>query len=715
MRKSWALFPLCLGLLSSCQQLKVSQSADFFLPPELGTRMKELQAFPGAWWNYVVAIRPRVELCDAIKNEPSVSRAGCRYGPGDLKELLQPWLRDLPLRSSPPSSELLLEKMNLALAKASAPLGSEIVEVLRSDPLGSADELLGLLQALNPLKLEYRGEFLRIPGTEAAAIPMLFSYPRTDTDRTASLRAKIEAACDGKCGELFFIGPHFATEKNKSVIIADVTRLTVAGSVLFALFLGALVLSGRWTALLVTIPVSISVAAAGLLVNGWYGQIHGLTIAFGSSLTGIAFDYAFHAFVKNSGERVWHANVIGYLTTISVFVVMAFSGIPLVREIMIFAVIGITLAFLLFFVAIKLIPERHHIEPFSIVPYQPRTAPWILAASLLAVIGCAAFLRPDFSVQNLEQSTERERKVTRELFNAGGARTPLVRAHGPGVPESEFAREHTLARNMGLRLVNRLTFLPELEAQERNLAAWRAVSCGKNTLESQQSEIYRRFFAPFFALVSCDAVKELKPTANSVYARAIQGEGQAEGRWLSTFFPGSEEQERELRAALPGAYSVRDLVSLFPKRMKSEIGWMIPLVLLIIVGIVWLSYRSWKVTLAVFIPFIVGLAFAAPALLLSASGFGFVSLVGLVMVFGTATDFGIFCANYYINSQLTRQGIWTALLISGLVSVLGFLPLLLAEHVVLRQLGEPLVFGTFGSLLGTFFVQPWWMRHALVR
>ena len=144
-------------------------------------------------------------------------------------------------------------------------------------------------------------------------------------------------------------------------------------------------------------------------------------------------------------------------------------------------------------------------------------------------------------------------------------------------------------------------------------------------------------------------------------------------------------------------------------------AWMCPLAFLIISGIVWLSYGSWKIALAVFIPWTVGAAFALAGFLVSSSGFGFVSLVGMLMVFGTATDFGVFCANYYINSHLTRHGIWTALLLSGLVSLLGFLPLLFAEHVVLRQLGAPLVLGMVGTLIGTFFVQPWWMRYALAR
>jgi hypothetical protein len=704
-----------LCLLTACQPLKVEQGVEAFLPPALASRMGELQSFPGAWWNYVVAIRPTEDLCQALKSEPGLSRVGCRYEPTDLKSLLEAWLRDQPLRQPPPTPAQLLERMNLALAKSGAPLGPEIVEVLRTDPLGSYDELIRLLQSLNPLRLEYKNNFLRFPENDAAAIPLLFDFPRGHTERTAALRAKVEEACRGKCGEIFFIGPHFGTEKNQRVIKADVIRVSLVGTVLFALFIAVLVLTGRWTVLLITAPVAVSVSAAGFALSYSQGSIHGLTVAFGSGLTGIAFDYALHAFVRNSGVKVWHANFIGYLTTLIVFAVMAFSEIPLVREIMLFALIGFTLAYVLFYVGIKLLPERFQIEPFSLRPFETAAAPWVLGACGLAVAGGLLFLRPDFSLQNLDQATVREKRVTKELFSAGGALPPVVRVHQADrdekVTESELEKEQEFAKAKGMRLVNRLTFLPPLAQQEKNLAGWRRLACAPRPFGRELTETYRRFFAPFFERVGCAQLRKLQPTAAGAYSHAIE----SQGRWLSTFFPARAGEEEEVLSAFPGAFSLRELGTLFPEQIRREISWMIPLSLLLVVALVCAFYRDWRVVLAIFIPCLTGAALIVPGLALSSSGFGFVSLVGMLMVFGTATDYGVFCANYYLNSRLTRKGIWTALFFAGLVTILGFVPLLFSSHVVLRQLGEPLCLGTLGTLLGVFFVQPWWMRRALGR
>ncbi len=704
-------------LLSACQPLHVNESSEVFLPAELAVRMAALQKFPGAWWNYIVVERPTAELCNVLKREHGLERVGCSYGPQDLRELLTPWLNDLPLRISAPTLKELGERMNLALAKASAPLGSELTEILREDPLGTYAELLSLMQALNPVRLNYRDHFLRFPQSEMAAIPVLFNFPHSETDRTEELRKRVEKACQGNCGELYFIGSHFGTSRNKTMIKEDVGRVTLVGTILFVLFLGSLMVSGRWTVILITIPVGAGVWAAALAVNAWHGSIHGLTLAFGSGLVGIAFDYAFHAFVQNSGSRVWRANLIGYITTLVVFLVLAFSGIPLVREIMVFATLGFSFAFVLFYLVITRTPERYKIRPFPLGPLEAPIAPWLLLGSVLALGGAVVFLHPDFSVQNLDQTSRREKSLTRELFGSGGALPPVVRIHERDVSEEELQREQDFAGSLGMKVVNRLTFLPPIATQRKNLDGWRALACGNLASRSaggaakEFSKEIRRFFAPFFDNFSCASFLQREPRSESAYSRAIQGEG----KWLSTFFPVKREDEAAIRERFTDSFALSDLVNLFPRMLMTEISWMAPLAFLLVFLIVWAAYRRWRMVLAVFIPWILGAAFSTAGLALSSTGFGFVSLVGLLMVFGTATDYGVFCANFYLNSQLTRKGIWTALAFAGIVTIVGFLPLLFARHIVLRQLGEPLVLGTLGTMLGTFVVEPWWMRRALAR
>ena len=718
MKGLWLLLVLCF--LPACTKVRIGESPDVFLPPEVSALMRELQAFKGAWWNYVVASKPTRELCDTLKKESGVSRVGCHYGVADLQSLLGPWQSDLPLREAPPGKEELLHRMNLALAKGSAPIGSEIVEVLRADPLGSYEQLLSLLQSLNPLRLEYQRGFLRFPDSDTGAVPLLLDFPKEETENTEALRARIEAACAGRCGELHFIGPHFGTARNKQVIKSDLRKVTLAGSLLFALFLGGLALTGRWRASLTALPVALGIWAAGIAVGWWGGGlIHGLTIAFGSGLTGIAMDYALHAFVQSSGPRVWWANFLGYLTTAVVFVVLAFSEIPLVREIMLFGLVGMSLAFLLFFLVLRKVPEKHYLKPFPVGPVETIAAPWLLGACGLALLAGIFFLRPDFSVQSLDQASPAERHTTRELFRSAGAFPPVVRLHEE-VKESELARERAVAGSKGIALVNRLTFLPPLAEQEKNIAAWKALACAKPArkgdapgIEGGFSETYRRFFAPFFERVSCEKISALAPKAGAAYTSAIE----ANGKWLSTFFPRKEEEAAALRAELPGAFSLRELVELFPRRLAFEMAWMAPLSLLLVLLIVLMAYRRPAFVFAVFIPWLAGAAFTLPALAWSPSGFGFVSLVGQLMVFGMAIDYGIFCLNYYVtvvsSGEPGRRGIWTAIALSGVVTITGFLPLLFAEHVVLRQLGETLCLGTIGTAAGTFLIQPWWMKRAL--
>lgn len=722
------LLALALALLLPACAVRVGESPDVFFPPEMSGPMRELQAFPGAWWNYVVAVRPTRELCDAMKLEPMLSRVGCHYSPADLKTLLAPWLADLPLRVPPPPKEELLDKMNLALAKASAPLGGDIVDVLRADPLGTYEDLLSLLQRLNPIRLDYRNGFLRFPDSEAAAIPVLLGFPRENTEDTLALRARLETACAGRCGELFFIGPHFGTAKNKAVVKSDMKKVTLAGTLLFALFLAALALTGRWRALLTVAPVGLGIWVAGLAVGLWSGgTIHGLTVAFGSGLAGMAMDYALHAFVQSSGPRIWWANFLGLLTTVVVFVVMAFSGIPLVREIMLFGLVGMGLAYLIFWLVLPRIPEKHYLKPFPVGPVETRAAPFLLAIVIVSLAVGAIFLRPDFSVQSLDQASERERKVARELFRSGGSEPPVVLVHA-AADEAGLLKERLFAEENGITLVNRLTFLPPMAEQQRNIAAWKVRACEEKAIPvkgrgprpakglgfgAELTETYTRFFEPFLAATGCERMEGLVPRETASYASAIE----ANGAWLSSFFPRTREDSASVRQAFPAAFSLRDLVELFPARLAREMSWMAPLSFLLVLLIVLAAYRRPSHVFAVFIPWLAGAAATLPALAWSPSGFGFVSLVGQLMIFGMAIDYGIFCVNYYVTvvaaGQEGRRGIWTAIVFSGVVTITGFLPLLFAEHVVLRQLGETLCLGTLGTVAGTFLIAPWWMKRAL--
>jgi predicted RND superfamily exporter protein len=96
----------------------------------------------------------------------------------------------------------------------------------------------------------------------------------------------------------------------------------------------------------------------------------------------------------------------------------------------------------------------------------------------------------------------------------------------------------------------------------------------------------------------------------------------------------------------------------------------------------------------------------------------FISLMGLIMIYGMSVDYGIFATdidrrtlNIFGNDAGKNRGVWTSIFLAAFTTVAGFLPLDFCRHPVLIDLGRTLTLGMIGTLLGTF----WGVPFALVR
>ncbi|MEL6189891.1 MAG: hypothetical protein AAFU79_35150, partial [Myxococcota bacterium] len=137
-------------------------------------------------------------------------------------------------------------------------------------------------------------------------------------------------------------------------IKADIARVTTLSVVSLLLLFGVLFRSFRVlgvTALVIHSGFVSGLAACLLL----YGRVHGLTLAFGASLIGVAIDYALHFFGHHAlstppvnGDRLlrqlFPGLTLGAATTVLGLVALGASGLPGLREVGVFAAVGITAA-----------------------------------------------------------------------------------------------------------------------------------------------------------------------------------------------------------------------------------------------------------------------------------------------------------------------------------------------------------------------------------
>ena len=182
----------------------------------------------------------------------------------------------------------------------------------------------------------------------------------------------------------------FAVTSERAVR-ADVQTLSIASSLAVLALLLVAFRSVRQL-VLVAVPMAAGVLAATAATLVIFGGIHGLTLAFGTTLIGVCVDYPIHLLTHHAVamrgtpasatmRRIWPGLVLGATTTVAGFLALAGSPLPGLREIGTFAGVG---------VAVALVSTRGLVVPALPAASGPRGLPLALAGIIeRALIGAA--------------------------------------------------------------------------------------------------------------------------------------------------------------------------------------------------------------------------------------------------------------------------------------------------------------------------------------
>jgi predicted exporter len=239
------------------------------------------------------------------------------------------------------------------LLDLASPVEPFIQELLPNDPTG---ELLTILQDWRPVNAprSYQGVWfspdrhraLLLAETRAAGFDL-----EAQSIAIAQLQREFATAAHGTQARLLATGPGpFA------VAIQDQTRrdaqlFSVIDSIVLVLWLYFCYRSARLV-LLAGLPLVSGVLAGMTAVLLLYGGIHGITLAFGTTLLGIALDYPVHVFSHRlPGGSVWQGLRhnwptlwIGVLTACIAYVALIFSDFSGLAQLGVFTVAGLLTA-----------------------------------------------------------------------------------------------------------------------------------------------------------------------------------------------------------------------------------------------------------------------------------------------------------------------------------------------------------------------------------
>lgn len=140
--------------------------------------------------------------------------------------------------------------------------------------------------------------------------------------------------------------PRFGVE-SRQLIRSESQQLTLVASFGVALIL-LLAFRSFAAALLVALPLLSGIIAGAAAVLLLFGSLHGITLAFGITLIGLAVDYPIHLFShggrKATATQLWPTMRLGVVTSVVGFSALLLSDFTGLAQMGLFAIIGLIVA-----------------------------------------------------------------------------------------------------------------------------------------------------------------------------------------------------------------------------------------------------------------------------------------------------------------------------------------------------------------------------------
>lgn len=699
-----------------------------------------------------VAIAGAQALAERLQGHPEV--AWLRAGPGELHaeaihNLYHPrrayLLADEPGERSDRLSDAGLRAAARELKRQlGLPTSAVIKQIAPGDPLLAYPAQLRRLEQAQGGGIGLRaGHF--VAEDRYALILLAARGSPFDASRQGPLQAALEAAfaeVDAAAGGRLVLEQSgvarfaLASERSMKEDIGRISTVSLVGIVL--LFL--LMFRSPRLVVLSLAPLAAGVIAALAACLAIFGSVHGLTLAFGATLIGVCIDYSVHLFnhhmldparggPRASARRIWPGLLLGALTTVAGFAGLAWTSFPGLREIAVFASIGVLVAAL---------ATRYWLPDF--LPMSPRSgtiqraaAGWLsrvvaamrrrrsrLAAVPAAALGLCAVGLPRIewsddvrllAALDPEMLAEDERVRARVSRMDGGR---FVVAFGADEEAALVGNDEVAVRLRAAQAAGELEAFRSLHGfvwsaalQRANLAALQDPALPARLDAAFVAEGFRAgSFGKFFWDLS-QAPDPLRPadlagTPLAEVARTFRAELEGGEVAIMTLVRGVRDAAAiETRLAdLPGVRYFDQTATLQAAygRYRARTLELVLTGLGVVLAMVWLRYRRLGLALAAFAPAVLAAATALALVALTGAAIGILHVVALLLVLSMGVDYGVFLAE-----SRRDPGGFDATVLSVLVAcvstVLAFGLLAMSQSPALQAIGQVVGLGVLLSLV----------------
>ena len=621
------------------------------------------------------------------------------------------------------------------------PEGAWLAQHVAQDPLLSFRSLLRQLEAASRGALQVQGgQWV----TEDGAV-VLFARTR-HSPFDAHAQAPLVAALDLAQARLAASGVglersglHRFAAAAEQTARRDATRISIlslaAVVALFVTLFGSL-----RTIAVAALQLALSLSTASAVCLVWFGSLHPLTIAFGSTLIGVCVDYPIHLAHHHalagdprgplhSLRSIAPALIVGAATSIAGFAGVATSDFPGLRELGVFGGVGLVAGLAAVFVVAPLLPVKLPPAPAQrrIAAGLARGYAWLcrrrglcggtLAGVALAIAVATPQLKLSDDVFSLtvpprpDWVAEEERVQAQLLASERGRVVAVFGAHD----EEALVRLETLlprleaARTLGA-LAGFDSVEPFLRSREAQLVSERTFRGSAGLAERiERAFVAEGFapgaFAPFAQELGRPAPRPLvaRDLLDSPFADAMASlrAELADGVALIVSLRGVRDSAAIERAvaASPGTRLVdqRRFTAELYGRYRAEVIPLLGAGVGLVACVLALRFRSLSRVLAAGLPALLATGFVLAALALLGEPVTILHWFGLLLVICFGEDYGVFLVE--ARGSLERTAALTSITAASASAVLSFGLLAFSSFPALSALGFTVGLGSTVAFL----------------
>lgn len=494
----------------------------------------------------------------------------------------------------------------------------------------------------------------------------------------------------------------------------------------------------NWLAIVLAALPLVSGGVAGLAaVSAAFGEIHGITLAFGFTLIGVAQDYPIHLLSHQhrgldpvaNARSLWPPLATGVASTCIAYLAFLFSGVPGLAQLAWFTITGLAVAGLTTRYLLPRLVDEGREDPgdsaalgrlWNAIAGLPR--PMWLGVALVAVCAAALVLaRGPLWENNLAALTPippalltRDQELRREL-GAPDARYLLV-IEAPSADAVLTQSEALAARLDTLAVAGSIggfdqpaRYLPSRETQERRQRALPAPALLAGELRRAQEGLpFRKgLFSPFLADV--ERARHLPPLApadlrGTPLAPRIESLlAERAGRWIGLVtLTGVKDPAALARmAAMDAGVTLLDLKGAAEElvsHQRDHILLSLAIAAVLLVAVIYIALRKLSRVRRVLLPMALTTLIILAVLRGGGVSLNLFHLIALVLAAGLGLDYALFFERAADDPREQRRTLH-ALIVCSISTFIVFAVLAASTLPVLRGIGLTVTLGVAGNFV----------------